>query len=125
MDRLSEVLSTDLVPHNLLSIPGLTLPPGLEGIQQVHRMTLAAFPDLHVTSEDLFAEADRVVERWMQTQTHTGVAIFGALVGSGKPVRTTGISIYRIVNGKIVEHWAEMDFVSVLRQMGVLPSPGG
>ena len=39
-------------------------------------------------------------------------------------MRTTGISIYRIENGKIAEHWAEMDFLGVLQQVGVIPAPG-
>lgn len=39
-------------------------------------------------------------------------------------IRTTGISIYRIANGKIVEHWADMDFFGVMVQLGAIPAPG-
>ena len=117
LDRLGEVLAPELIAHTLL--PGV--PPTLEGIKKVHEMALAAFPDLRVITEDLIAEGDKVVERWMQTMIHTGVAIFGAPAGTGKKIKTTGISIYRIANGKIVEHWAEMDSVGVLRQLGVIP----
>ena len=38
--------------------------------------------------------------------------------------RASGLSVYRIANGKIAEHWANMDFVSVLQQIGAMPSPG-
>jgi len=117
LDPLGEVLAPELIAHTLL--PGV--PPTLEGIKKVHEMALAAFPDLRVITEDLIAEGDKVVERWMQTMIHTGVAIFGAPAGTGKKIKTTGISIYRIANGKIVEHWAEMDSVGVLRQLGVIP----
>ena len=120
LDKLGEVLAADFTPHNLL--PGL--PPGLDGIKMVHQGTLAAFPDLRVTTEDLIAEGDRVVERWSQTQTHSG-APFMNIPPSGKKVRITGISIYRIANGKIVEHWSQMDVVSLLQQLGVMPAPGG
>lgn len=120
LDKLGEVLAADFTPHTLL--PGL--PPGLDGIKMVHQGTLAAFPDLRVTTEDLIADGDKVVERWTQTQTHTGIAIFGAPANSGKKVRITGISIYRFQDGKIVEHWAEMDFMGVLQQLGALPGPG-
>ncbi len=120
LDKLGEVLAADFTPHTLL--PGL--PPGLDGIKMVHQGTLAAFPDLRVTTEDLIADGDKVVERWTQTQTHTGIAIFGAPANSGKKVRITGISIYRFKDGKIVEHWAEMDFMGVLQQLGALPGPG-
>jgi predicted ester cyclase len=124
LDKLEEVLAPDFKPHAVL--PGLPpdMPP-LEIARQVHQMTLAAFPDLRTTTEDLIAEGDKVVERWSQTQTHTGVSIFGVPAGSGKKIRTSGISIYRIANGKIVEHWGEMDLVGVLQQMGAMPAPGG
>ncbi len=39
-------------------------------------------------------------------------------------VQTTGSSLYRVTNGKIVEHWANMDFFGVLAQLGVIPMPG-
>ena len=117
---LGEVLAPELIAHTLL--PGV--PPSLEGIKKVHEMALAAFPDMRITTEDLIAEGDKVVERWTQTMTHTGVPIFGAPAGTGKKVKTTGISIYRIANGRIVEHWAEMDSLGVLQQLGVIPAPG-
>ena len=119
LDTLEEVLATDFTPHNML--PGL--PPNIEGARMLQQGTMATWPDLHVTTEELIAEGDTVVERWTQTQTHTGAAVFGAPANSGKKVRTTGISIYRIANGKIVEHRAEMDFFGVMVQLGVIPAP--
>ncbi|HLC35504.1 MAG TPA: ester cyclase [Anaerolineales bacterium] len=121
LDQLGEVLAADFVGHALL--PGA--PSGLEGAKMVHLGGLAAFPDAQVTTEDLIAEGDKVVERWTQTMTHTGVSMFGAPTGSGKKVKITGISIYRIASGKIVEHWSQMDVVSILQQLGVMPAPGG
>jgi len=121
LDQLGEVLAADFVGHALL--PGM--PAGLDGARMVHQAGLAAFPDAQVSTEDLLAEGDKVVERWSQTMTHTGVSMFGAPAGSGKKVQITGISIYRIANGKIVEHWSQMDVVSILQQLGVMPAPGG
>jgi predicted ester cyclase len=120
LDQLGEVLAADFTPHTLLP----DVPRTLAGIKMVHQGTLAAFPDLRTTTEDLIAEGDKVAERWTQNMTHTGIAMFGAPAGSGKKIKTTGISIYRIANGKIVEHWANMDFVGVLQQIGAMPSPG-
>jgi predicted ester cyclase len=120
LDALGEVLAGDFTPHNLM--PGV--PNSLEGVKMIHQGTLAAFPDLKVTTDDLMADGDKVIERWTQTCTHTGIAMFGAPANTGKPIRTTGISIYRIKDGKIVEHWAEMDFFGVMVQMGVLTPPG-
>lgn len=122
LGRLEEVLAPDFTPH--ATMPGMPW-NGLESARQIHMMTTAIFPDLHTTTEDLIAEGDLVVERWSQTCTHTGAPFFvGNIPASGKKVKTTGISIYRIKDGKIVEHWADMDFLGVLQQVGVMPAPG-
>jgi predicted ester cyclase len=120
LDKLGEVLAANFTPHSMLP----QLPPNLEGAKLNHQGTLAVFPDLHVETNDLIAEGDRVVERWTQTMTHTGAPFFiGNLPASGKRITTTGISIYRIADGKIVEHWANMDFFGVLQQVGAFPAP--
>ncbi|MBI3241904.1 MAG: ester cyclase [Chloroflexi bacterium] len=122
LDRLEEVLTADFTPH--ATFPGMPW-NGLESARQVHMMTKAIFPDLHTATEDLIAEGDLVVERWTQTQTHSGGPFFiGNIPPSGKRITTTGISIYRIKGGKIVEHWADMDFLGVLQQVGAVPMPG-
>jgi predicted ester cyclase len=92
--------------------------PRLETYSQIHQMARASFPDMMVTTEDLIAEGDKVVERWTLTQTHTGEPFMGASA-SGKRVQVTGISIYRIADGKIVEHWANMDLLGMLQQLGL------
>jgi predicted ester cyclase len=96
---------------------------GLESAKQVHLLGKASFPDMQVTTEDLIAEGDKVVERWTQTQTHSGAPFMG-IPPSNKPITFTGISIYRIANGRIVEHWANMDLFGMMAQMGAIPAPG-
>ena len=82
---------------------------------------IASCPDLQTTTEDLFAEGDKVVERWSMSTTHTGEPFLGA-PASGRRAQVTGIRIYRIADGKIVEHWANMDFLDVLQQFGLAPA---
>jgi predicted ester cyclase len=118
LEQLDEIVAADLITHNQL--PGL--PPGLEGGKMAHREALAWFPDLQSQTEDLIAEGDKVVERWTQSGSHTGAPLFG-VPASGKKFSVTGISIYRIANGQIVEHWGEMDFLGVLQQLGLVPLP--
>lgn len=121
LDKLGEVLADNFVPHTLF--PGMS--PGFETYKQIHTMAKASFPDIRTQTEDLIAEGDKVVERWTQTMTHTGAPFFiGNLPASGKTVRVTGISIYRLADGKIVEHWADMDFFGVMVQLGAVPAPG-
>ena len=120
MDKLDEVLAQDFIPHTFM--PGIPW-NGLESARQVHLLGIASFPDSKVTTDDLFAEDDKVVERWTLTQTHTG-APFMNIPASNRSMTMTGISIYRIANGKIVEHWTNMDFFGMMMQMGAIPAPG-
>ena len=86
--------------------PGL--PPGPEVFKQLITTYRTAFPDLHVTVDDLIdAEDDRVVVRWTARGTHQGE--FLGMVPTGRPVVFTGISIYPLVGGKIAEDWVNRD----------------
>lgn len=118
LDQLDEVMAADLIAHNLLP----NLPAGREGGKMSHQLTLASFPDYTVeTLGELIAEGDKVVERWRASGTFTGSAYLGT-PANGKHFSVTGISIYRIKYGKIVEHWAEADFLGANQQLGTLPS---
>lgn len=119
LDQLDEIVEASLITHNLL--PGL--PPGLEGGKMAHMGGMASFPDMYVKTEDLIAEGDRVVERWTNSGTYTGVPFFGTPPNE-KRFSVSGTSIYRIANGRIVEHWGEMDFLGLLQQLGLIPGPG-
>lgn len=92
------------------------LPPGLEGFKTIGRMMNTAFPDVVVTEEDMIADDDTAVERSSAVATHKG-----SLMGeppTQKQIRWTEIHIYRIQNGKIVEHWVEMAMLELLMQIG-------
>jgi len=76
-------------------------------------MYLAAFPDLHFTFEDLIAEGDKVVVRWTSRGTQQGELM--GIPPTGKQFSATGIEIYRLEGGKIVEHWLESDNLGMLQ----------
>ncbi len=65
----------------------------------------AGFPDAHWTVEDQIAEDDRVVTRWTFVGTHRGD--FAGIPATGRPVTMTGITIDRLIGGRIVEEWEE------------------
>src|SRR5262245_45934067 len=96
------------------------LPGGFEGLRQVGIMMNGAFPDVVVTEEDLIASGDRVVERSSAVATHKG-ALMGA-PPTNKRVHWSEIHIYRLKDGRIAEHWAEIAMMELLQQTGVLPS---
>ncbi len=85
----------------------------------------SAFPDLHITIEDMIAEGDQVVVRYMWRGTNTGdVTPTRRIPATGKQVTVTGISIARVASGKAVEVWNEADNLGLLQQLGVVPTPG-
>jgi predicted ester cyclase len=98
------------------------MPTGFEGLRQVGIMMNGAFPDVVVTEEDLIAAGDKVVERSSAVATHAG-PMMGA-PPTNKQVRWSEIHIYRLKDGKIVEHWAEIAMMELLQQTGVLPQIG-
>lgn len=96
------------------------MPVGFEGLRQVGIMMNTAFPDVVVTEEDLIAAGDKVVERSSAAATHKG-ALMGA-PPTNKRVHWTEIHIYRLKDGKVAEHWAEVAMLELLQQTGVIPT---
>jgi len=118
MDVVDELFSTGYIYHES---SGHEL-HGPEGFKQLMSHPHSAFPDFHITAEDFIAEGDKVVCRFTIKGTHNGVLM--GIPPTGKPFTMTGIVIYRIVDGKVIEHWENMDFLGMMQQIGVLPSPG-
>jgi steroid delta-isomerase-like uncharacterized protein len=80
---------------------------GPEAFKAIHRNFLGAFPDLHVTIEDLFSEGDKTAVRWRVDMTHTGDHL--GFPASGKTAVLTGVSLF-IANGQqILDGWNFMD----------------
>ncbi len=117
VDGVGHLFDKDVVHH--FRMP---LPPGFEGFRQVGIMMNTAFPDVVVTEEDLIAAGDKIVERSSAVGTHKGPMMGAA--PTDKKVEWSEIHIYRLRDGKIVEHWAEIAMMELLQQVGVLPPLG-
>jgi steroid delta-isomerase-like uncharacterized protein len=91
-----------------------------EFVQFVERIR-TAFPDINVAIEDAFGAQDKVVVRWSGAMTHSGDGL--GMPATGKPIRIGGISIARILNGKIVEGWDNWDQLAMLQQIGAYKQP--
>jgi steroid delta-isomerase-like uncharacterized protein len=98
------------------------LPPGPEGYRQLIGLYRTAYPDLHMTADDMVGEGDKVVVRWTARGTNTGK--LGEIPPSGKQVTVSGISILAIAGGKVTDQWANWDTLGMLQQLGVIPAPG-
>lgn len=83
---------------------------------------VAAFPDLHLTVESAVGEGDLVAQRITFAGTHTGE--FQGLPPTHKHVTFSGLELNRFVDGRVVEHWFQMDALSLLQQLGLVVIPG-
>lgn len=101
--------------------PGRSLATGRAGVREAFALFHRALPDTRHTIEDLVAEGDRVVARISARGTHTG-ELFGR-AGTGRVVTLTSIAIYRFVDGRIAERWADHG-QGVLDQLGI-EAPAG
>jgi predicted ester cyclase len=81
-----------------------------------------AFPDYAGTNVEQIAEGEEVANRFVFLGTHLGE--FEGVTPTGKRVEFVGHSIDRVVEGKIVESWVEVDMLGVMRQLGAEPGPG-
>jgi len=87
------------------------------------RQFLTAFPDVHITIEELIAEEDKVVARLVAAATNTGS--FAGQPPTRKKVEIRSIRIYRIADNKIVETWAMQDRLGLMEQLGFVSPAGG
>jgi len=79
----------------------------------------SAFPRYELVAEDMLAEDDNVAVRFTLRATHRGE--FMGIPATGKQIAVPGIIIYRIVNGKIAEHWMQVDSAALTQQLGGQP----
>jgi len=85
---------------------------------QKHRLDgiRAAFPDITLTLEEIFAEGDLVAFRSTIRGTHQ--KIFQGIAPTGRKVTVSLLDIVRVEDRKIVEHWGGPDFLDWLQQLG-------
>jgi steroid delta-isomerase-like uncharacterized protein len=94
---------------------------GVEPFQQQITAFRAAFPDLHVTIEDLLTDGDRFASRTTVTGTHTGDLM--GMPATGRRISVEAVDIGRIENGQAKERWGGLNMYSLLTQLGVIPAP--
>jgi steroid delta-isomerase-like uncharacterized protein len=111
---VDELVAEDALSHH----EGVVV--GRDPWKQSIVMYRGAFPDLRYTIDDLIAVDDKVVARWTARGSDT-VGFLG-LPPTGRQAAVTGITIYRLVGGQLVEHWDEFDLAGLLQKLGIIPS---
>jgi steroid delta-isomerase-like uncharacterized protein len=101
-----------------------TIPEVIRGSREFRHVLAgfrSAFPDSVLRVEEEIAEGEKVVVRWSFSGTHKGSLL--GVPATGKKVTWTGITIYRIVDGKVTEEQGEEDFLGFFRQVGLIREP--
>jgi predicted ester cyclase len=109
---LAEILDPHAMHHAAGPYPEEMNPAGVTAMMNDF---LTAFPDLQYHFDLWITQDDYVVERYTATGTQEGA--LGDLPPSGRKATWTGINIFRIECGKIVEIWSEVDAMSRLAQL--------
>ncbi len=121
LDRFTDFFVANYVEH---VPPPPNFPTGFEGFKLFFTGLRNAFPDFHYTIEDTIVEGDKCVQRLIGHGTMKGE--FAGMKPTGKHAMWSEIHISRSgASGKFVEHWANVDQLAMLQQLGLAPAPGG
>lgn len=117
VSAIDRFYATNFVDHT--PAPGVS--PNREGIKKSVNMYGKAFPNSHLTVEDVIAQGDEVAARFTFHGKHSGE--LQGIAPTGKDVKLMGLTICRVENGKVVESWESMDQLQLLQQIGAAQPP--
>jgi steroid delta-isomerase-like uncharacterized protein len=104
-------------PDFVINIAGMPYQKrGTDAWRKHAAILFAAFPDLRVKIEDIFAAEDKVTARLRISGTHSGE--FLGIQPTGKRVEYESTEVYRIADGKIAEEWICSDTLTLMAQIG-------
>ncbi|BFU90599.1 MAG: hypothetical protein NTAFB01_17860 [Nitrospira sp.] len=111
-DRFDDFIADDYINHNPY------VKSGLRGVKEFFEGWMRSFPDTEVTVEDVFADGDTLVGRFTYRATHQGE--FLGLPATGRSIRMRSIDIWRVRDGRFVEHWDELNLLEIMQRLGAI-----
>jgi steroid delta-isomerase-like uncharacterized protein len=121
LEVISKTIDDLVEPDAQIRTPAPIEATGAQLLKELFGRLHRAFPDLHITVEDVIAEGDKVVSRTSVTGTHQGE--YMGIPPTGNSVTYNEVIITRFADGRIVETWAVVDVLAQMRQLGVIPTP--
>ena len=116
----ADVREPDYIAHAPESLE--PAPLGSEAWTRFLSGFVEGFPDLRLTVEDAVGEGDLVAQRVHFEGTHTGE--FQGLPPTQRKVSFSGLELNRFVDGRVAEHWFQLDALALLQQLGLVVIPG-
>jgi steroid delta-isomerase-like uncharacterized protein len=117
---VDDIIAPDATSHDPAQPEDAHGPDGFKQIVETYR---TAFPDLKFTIDECFSDGDLVCMRWSTSGTHDGDLM--GIAPTGKSITSSGISIDKVQDGKIVESWVQWDNMGLMAQLGLLGEPAG
>jgi steroid delta-isomerase-like uncharacterized protein len=112
--------SEQLAPEIAVHLPGMPGPLNREALIQMMKAMFSGLTQRQHVFEDQIAEGDKVATRLTLHAVHTGE--FQGMPATGRQIAMAQTAIHRIQNGKIVEVWVSSDDISMMKQLGLMPS---
>ncbi|MGA3003348.1 MAG: ester cyclase [Acetobacteraceae bacterium] len=111
-DAIDEMMGEDTVIHGLQEDIR-----GPEAFKPFHRQFRTAFPDMRISVEEVLIDGNMLAARCSVAGTHTGPGL--PVQAAGKPASFTGMCMARVKDGKMIEGWYKLDFLSLYQQIGL------
>jgi len=121
LELIAKTIDELVAPHALIHTPLALEATGAQLLKEVWARLLRAYPDLHITVEDLIVKDDKIVSRQSIAATHQGD--YMGISPTGKSVTYNEMFIVRFADGQIAETWGVVDVFSQMRQLGAIPAP--
>ncbi|GAA3263326.1 ester cyclase [Nonomuraea helvata] len=118
LEVISKAIDEYVHPEGRFHTAERTDVPAVQAQKRIWETLLRAFPDIHVTVEDLLAEGDKIVVR--QTVTGTNSGEYRGMPATGRSVTYNEIFIVCFADGQITDLWGVVDVYSQLRQLGLI-----
>ncbi len=115
IDLVDELVDADFIDHLPFEAH---VPAGINGLKSMIEQVRLGFSDFRIDVEDMIAEDDRVVTRFLVKGTHDG-PFFGQLP-SNRRAQIDGIAIFRVEHHQIIDQWCMVDRNRLMQQLGIV-----
>lgn len=117
LELVNEVFSPDIVLH-IVDVSEDVV--GTDAIKEYVTSVRTSYPDFNVTFDEQIKSGDTFTYRWTITGTNTGP---GESPPTGKKMKVSGVSIFKVAEGKIVEEWMYYNQAAIFTQLGFTITP--